>query len=134
MAVAKIILKICKQEMYDIETCPECYFNANIRKSSWFVEVCSRPHILLWAKLKGFPYWPAKAMGLNAAALVDVRFFGDHDRAWIPIRDCYLFSEADPNPQTNKFKRHSIADSLKVRTQFIIIYLSIFYIYLSIYL
>lgn len=63
-------------------------------------------------------------MGLNSAALVDVRFFGDHDRAWVPIRDCYLFSEADPNPATNKFKRHSIADSLKVRKhlQFIIIF------------
>ena len=50
---AKSIVKICKQEMSEIETCSECYQNANTKKNSWFVEVCSRPHILLWAKLKG---------------------------------------------------------------------------------
>lgn len=46
-------MKICKQEMSEIETCAECYLNANTRKNTWFVEVCSKPHILLWAKLKG---------------------------------------------------------------------------------
>lgn len=75
-----------------------------------------RPHILLWAKLKGFPFWPAKAMGVNSAALVDVRFFGEHDRAWVPVRDCYLFSKEDPNPPNYKYKRNSIVESLKVRT------------------
>lgn len=100
--------------MYDIETCSECYFNANIRKDDWFVEVCNRPHIILWSKLKGFPYWPAKSMGVNSNGLVDVRFFGDHDRAWVPIKECFLYSKMDPNPSTLKSKRHSIAESLKV--------------------
>lgn len=50
---AKAIIKICKQEMGEIETCSECYLNANTKKNTWFIEVCSKPHILLWAKLKG---------------------------------------------------------------------------------
>lgn len=99
--IAKSLLKTCKQEMNQIETCAECYCNAN-SKVDWFIEVCDRPHILLWAKLKGFPYWPAKGMAVNGAMLVDVRFFGAHDRAWVPIKDCYLYSADNPNAYKNK--------------------------------
>ncbi|KAJ8980077.1 hypothetical protein NQ317_009433 [Molorchus minor] len=59
-----------------------------------------------WAKLKGFPYWPAKAMCTNVSGMVDVRFFGAHDRAWVHYKECYLFSEKDPN--TFKQKRYDI--------------------------
>ena len=38
-----------------------------------------KPHLLVWAKLKGFPYWPAKVIRSNADS-IDVRFFGAHDR------------------------------------------------------
>lgn len=97
--------------MYEIETCHECYYNANTKKD-WFIEVCSKPHMLLWAKLKSFPYWPAKAMVVNAQQLVSVRFFGDHDRAWVPVKDCYLYSSKDPNTCV-KNKRNNIAESIK---------------------
>lgn len=100
---AKGIVKVCRQEVTEIDTCSECYYNANTRKD-WFVEVCSKPHMLLWAKLKGFPYWPAKSMGINGA-LVNVRFFGDHDRAYVPIKECFLYSENDPNPPTKQNKK-----------------------------
>ena len=60
------------------------------------------PHLLVWAKLKGFPFWPAKAMRINAEENVDVRFFGAHDRAWIPIKDVYLYSEEAPQKDANK--------------------------------
>ncbi|VEN33561.1 unnamed protein product [Callosobruchus maculatus] len=105
-SAAKNIVKICKQEMAEIENCPSCYLNANTKKNTWFVEVCPKPHILVWAKLKGFPYWPAKAMQCNTAGMVDVRFFGAHDRAWVHYKDCYLYSEKDPN--TFKQKRYDI--------------------------
>lgn len=115
MGAAKSLLKVCKQEMFDIETCAECYLNANTMVDNWFTEVCAKPHLVLWAKLKGFPYWPAKAMTINAQ-LVDVRFFGDHDRAFVPAKDCYLYSRQDPNPPTNKYKRNTIADCVKVKS------------------
>lgn len=100
--------------MHEIDTCIECYYNGNVHRSDWFVRVCKKPHILLWAKLKGFPYWPAKMMSVNASSLVDVRFFGQHDRAWLPARDCYLFSKIDPNVSASKSKRNSISNCLKV--------------------
>lgn len=33
----------------------------------------------MWAKLKGFPFWPAKALR-DKDGQVDARFFGQHDR------------------------------------------------------
>ncbi|KAL3280862.1 hypothetical protein HHI36_004090 [Cryptolaemus montrouzieri] len=108
---AKTIMKICKQEMAEIENCPSCYLNANTKKSTWFVEVCPKPHILVWAKLKGFPYWPAKAMCVNSSGMVDVRFFGAHDRAWVPSKECFLYSRRDPN--SNKQKRNDIIECMR---------------------
>lgn len=110
LKIAKSLLKTCKQEMGQIETCAECYANANSKKN-WFVEVCDPPHVLLWAKLKGFPYWPAKAMAVNGATLVDVRFFGAHDRAWVPVKDCYLYSQHNPN--VYKLKNTTILQCIK---------------------
>lgn len=51
---AKSLQKVSKQEVGDIETCPECYLNANTMTDNWFTEVCARPHLILWAKLKGY--------------------------------------------------------------------------------
>ncbi|XP_034231977.1 protein kinase C-binding protein 1 isoform X2 [Thrips palmi] len=95
-SVAKSIMKLCKQEMAEIENCPDCYFFAYTEDENWFIQVCQKPHLLVWAKLKGFPYWPAKVIRSNADSL-DVRFFGAHDRAWVPARDCYLYSRENPN-------------------------------------
>lgn len=52
-SIAKSIIKICKQEMSEIENCATCYLNANTKKNTWFVEVCPKPHLLVWAKLRG---------------------------------------------------------------------------------
>ncbi|ALC45972.1 CG1815 [Drosophila busckii] len=98
---AKAIVKVCRQEVNEIETCPECYMNAN-SCDDWFVRVCTQPHLLVWAKLKGFPYWPAKAMSAGPNAVVNVRFFGKHDRANVPVKDCFLYSSKDPNTQTSR--------------------------------
>ena len=110
------MLKICRTELTEIETCSECYHNAN-KKNLWFVEACDRPHLLVWAKLKGFPFWPAKAMSINGSQ-VDVRFFGEHDRAWIPNTACLLYSEKDPNP-LSKSKKNNINDCIKEVNQHI---------------
>lgn len=60
----------------------------------------------------GFPYWPAKAMVTNSAGMVDVRFFGAHDRAWVPYKDCFLYSRRDPN--SNNQKKNDINECVKV--------------------
>lgn len=41
---------------------------------------------------------------LNSQGYVDVRFFGEHDRAWVPPKDLYLYSEEAPAPSSRKKK------------------------------
>jgi len=94
--IAKSIVKVCKHEMQEVENCPDCYLNAHIKKEVWFTEACRLPHPLVWAKLKGFPFWPGKVMRVNSENYGDIRFFGAHDRAWIPMKDVYLYSKKPP--------------------------------------
>uniref|UniRef100_A0A6P4ESV6 Protein kinase C-binding protein 1 n=1 Tax=Drosophila rhopaloa TaxID=1041015 RepID=A0A6P4ESV6_DRORH len=109
---SKAVVKVCRQEANEIDTCPECYLNAN-SSDEWFVKVCRHPHLLLWAKLKGFPYWPAKAMGSSTSALVNVRFFGKHDRAFVPVKDCFLYSAQNPNTQTSRRSARDLAECIR---------------------
>uniref|UniRef100_A0A8C3SBG7 Zinc finger MYND-type containing 8 n=1 Tax=Chelydra serpentina TaxID=8475 RepID=A0A8C3SBG7_CHESE len=100
LADAKWILHNCiiyngGKCMNEIEVCPECYLAACQKRENWFCEPCSNPHPLVWAKLKGFPFWPAKALR-DKDGQVDARFFGQHDRAWVPINNCYLMSKEIP--------------------------------------
>ncbi|KAJ8734945.1 hypothetical protein PYW08_014195 [Mythimna loreyi] len=116
-AGARALVRSCRAEMGEIEACPECYAAAHARRPTWFTDVCTTPHILFWAKLKGFPYWPAKGMSVNSSGLVDVRFFGAHDRAWVPAKDCFLYCEKDPN--NFRTKRQDIIDSMQEAEQHI---------------
>ncbi|EEB10899.1 zinc finger and mynd domain-containing protein, putative [Pediculus humanus corporis] len=108
-STARFLVKICRQEMAEIENCPDCYLNAHT-KEDWFTEVCRKPHILIWARLKGFPFWPAKAMSTNLKTQqVDARFFGAHDKAWVPVKECYLYSKG--SPQIFSKKRSDLDDA-----------------------
>ncbi|KAL3220105.1 hypothetical protein MRX96_005501 [Rhipicephalus microplus] len=110
---AKTLMKVCKQEMEEIELCPDCYRSVNTQES-WFTEPCRRPHVLVWAKLKGFPYWPAKVMRLQDGN-VDARFFGAHDRAWVPMAQCFLLSKESPTDIKNRKKGlHNAVEELEI--------------------
>ncbi|XP_076361793.1 uncharacterized protein LOC143252877 isoform X2 [Tachypleus tridentatus] len=98
---AKSVVKQVKKEIREIEICPDCYSHSYSSKDDWFVEPCRISHTLIYAKLKGYPFWPAKAVRvLND--FIDARFFGDHDRAWIPVQKCYLLSKNPPLPIKKK--------------------------------
>jgi len=101
--LARTALKMISQEMSEIETCPDCYMNAHQKPDTWFTEACRLAHPLVWARLKGFPFWPAKAVKWHNST-VDVRFFGRHDKSWVQAKDCYLLSEKMPVPLKNKNK------------------------------
>ncbi|CAM9331115.1 unnamed protein product, partial [Lampetra planeri] len=83
------------------ELCPRVYHAKCLKlpaepEGDWFCPECeSNPHPLVWAKLKGFPFWPAKALR-DKDGQVDARFFGQHDRAWVPLNNCYLMSKEIP--------------------------------------
>lgn len=64
---------------------------------TYFAEPCRKPHSIVWAKLAGHPYWPAKVVKFNETNdKVDVRFFGTHDKyadeAFIFIKHLFLRS------------------------------------------
>ena len=88
---------MAKEEIYSIRMCAECYTAQS--QNHRFDVVCTQPHLVVWAKQKGYPYWPAKLMSVNAATkTVEVRYFGDkYYRAVIPLRDCYLYSAEQPS-------------------------------------
>lgn len=67
-------------------------------------------------------------MSVDSRQQVDVRFFGAHDRAWVPAAHCMLFSEKDPNktkggtPANNKNAsktQKGIADAMKEKDDYI---------------
>uniref|UniRef100_A0A452E676 Protein kinase C-binding protein 1 n=1 Tax=Capra hircus TaxID=9925 RepID=A0A452E676_CAPHI len=76
--ITKVVIKIF---------CSECYLAACQKRDNWFCEPCSNPHPWVWAKLKGFPFWPAKALRDKD---------GQVDASWVPINNCYLMSKEIP--------------------------------------
>uniref|UniRef100_A0A673N6R8 Zinc finger MYND domain-containing protein 11-like n=1 Tax=Sinocyclocheilus rhinocerous TaxID=307959 RepID=A0A673N6R8_9TELE len=80
----------------------------------------SPTHELVWARMKGFGYWPAKVMQREGNQ-VDVRFFGhQHQRAWIPSDN---IQEITVNVQQLQVKRSSgwkkACDELELHQRFL---------------
>lgn len=102
------ISRMARHDCSEIHNCPDCFLHANtMDPKEWFLETCRIPHILVWAKLRGHPYWPGKAMSTTGDN-VDVRFFGDHNRALVPVNSCFLYSKEMPKKQ-KKTKELAIA-------------------------
>lgn len=100
-------MKLFCDEIESIEKCAECFVNANLH-GNWFSMVCSKPHLVLWAKFAGFPLWPCKLMNFDGHTAY-VRFFGDHKHAKVGIKNCFLFSRV-----TTRTTKKSLADALHV--------------------
>ncbi|XP_078052644.1 zinc finger MYND domain-containing protein 11 isoform X2 [Augochlora pura] len=68
----------CCYDLQEIRRCADCYRISNEKSEKmWFCIPCNPPHQLVYAKQKGYPYWPAKVMQSNGN-IYDVRFFGGH--------------------------------------------------------
>ncbi|XP_076249209.1 zinc finger MYND domain-containing protein 11 isoform X4 [Calliopsis andreniformis] len=68
----------CCYDLQEIRRCADCYRISNEKSEKmWFCIPCNPPHQLVYAKQKGYPYWPAKVMQVNSN-IYDVRFFGGH--------------------------------------------------------
>ena len=72
----------CCYDLQEIRRCSDCYRLSNEKGDKmWFCKPCDPPHKLVYAKQKGYPYWPAKIMQIKND-IYDVRFFGgQHLRA-----------------------------------------------------
>ncbi|GAB1601062.1 zinc finger MYND domain-containing protein 11-like isoform X3 [Argonauta hians] len=83
--LARIMIRDCKYDIDEICQCWNCYYMSNSKPVNWFCKPCKPPHELVYAKLKGFSYWPAKVIRVLDDCKHDVRFFGGyHQRALIP--------------------------------------------------
>ncbi|XP_055641801.1 zinc finger MYND domain-containing protein 11 isoform X2 [Toxorhynchites rutilus septentrionalis] len=74
----------CMYDLHEIRQCPDCFRHSNEKaESDWFARPCITRHELVFAKQKGYQYWPAKVIRVYNSKY-DVRFFGDkHFRAVI---------------------------------------------------
>uniref|UniRef100_A0A3Q2WK14 Zinc finger, MYND-type containing 11 n=1 Tax=Haplochromis burtoni TaxID=8153 RepID=A0A3Q2WK14_HAPBU len=82
--IAQLLFSDTCHELNELLLCKNCFYLSNARPDNWFCYPCSPSHDLVWAKMKGFGYWPAKVLQREDNQ-VDVRFFGhQHQRAWIP--------------------------------------------------
>ena len=95
--MADMLYNYCHYELDELELCPSCYLLSNTTPENWFSIPCTPPHRLVYAKQKGYSWWPAKIIrplkangedfdGENSddAVQFDVRYFGgNHERAFI---------------------------------------------------
>lgn len=88
------MLRDTRYELKEMLICVDCYANSNRRQMDklWFCRPCSPPHMLVFAKQRGFPYWPAKVIIPRIVTNVedhdkfDVRFFGgNHERSVVEL-------------------------------------------------
>ena len=101
-ANAKQFVKLATGKVVDLEMCPDCFNHFKTKPATWFLESCSKPHVLVSARVAGqfaasvscdathvattatgYPFWPAKLVGVDRREKVaDVRFFGSgHERS-----------------------------------------------------
>lgn len=82
--IARLLYSDTCHELNELLLCKTCFYLSNARPDNWFCYPCTPSHEVVWAKMKGFGYWPAKILQREENQ-VDVRFFGhQHQRAWIP--------------------------------------------------
>lgn len=98
------LLRSTRSELDSIKLCDECYLRACDEPKTFFTGVCEVPHLIVWAKMRNYPHWPAKLMSIDGGT-VQVRFFGDHTNANVPANNCFLYSKENPNASGEKIAR-----------------------------
>lgn len=96
MQIAESLICFFEDEIKILKMCAQCYENAYKHSESWITMTCSKPHLVLWAKKKGFDYWPAKLFSTDGQ-LVNLYFFGGHENEDVPANNCFLYSKANIN-------------------------------------
>ncbi|XP_077413105.1 zinc finger MYND domain-containing protein 11 [Vanacampus margaritifer] len=118
--MARLLFSDTCHELNELLLCKNCFYLSNARPDNWFCYPCSPSHDLVWAKMKGFGYWPAKVLQREDNQ-VDVRFFGhQHQRAWIPsenIQDIKVSVQQLQVKRSNGWKK--ACDELEVYQRFL---------------
>jgi hypothetical protein len=79
------MLRDCTNDIKELRQCRDCYRYAHdTNEKYWFCLPCRPFHDLVYAKQKGFPYWPAKVVGDGPNGSLHIRFFGGyHQKATV---------------------------------------------------
>lgn len=65
----------CAHELNEINICADCYKRSNAQEEKdWFCQPCDPPHELVYAKAKGYPFWPAKVRIPYQSGLLNSNF------------------------------------------------------------
>uniref|UniRef100_A0A6P7GDG9 Zinc finger MYND domain-containing protein 11 n=1 Tax=Diabrotica virgifera virgifera TaxID=50390 RepID=A0A6P7GDG9_DIAVI len=83
---AELMVRDTLHDLTELTNCVDCYKHSNEKiNAKWFCLPCRVPHELVWAKQKGYPYWPAKIIRVIESNY-DVRFFGGkYERATLKV-------------------------------------------------
>ncbi|KAL7976490.1 hypothetical protein Chor_008439, partial [Crotalus horridus] len=111
---AKMLYKDTCHGLDEFQLCKVCFYLSNEHPKNSFWYPCIPNHELVWAKMEGSGFWPAKVMQKKDNQ-VDVCFFGHHhQRAWIPsenIQDINL--KVTQEPRAKKGRRNQSVESKK---------------------
>jgi len=86
--LARQMFRDCTYDLKEITQCRDCYrFATEKANKNWYCKPCRPYHELVYARQKGFTFWPAKVIRVSNperpdGGAYDVRFFGGyHQRA-----------------------------------------------------
>lgn len=100
------------RDVFNIRKCNDCVDYWLKDSTNYFKNVCSKPHLIVYAKLATYPYWPAKLMSINGN-MANVEFFDEvHSQADVPVSKCRIYSEKLPERTP---KSIDLTDGLKVK-------------------
>lgn len=97
--ISEDLVTYAENELRLIEGCSLCYILANLSAGpnfKWFAGVCDKKHEIVWAKVVGFNYAPAKLLYVQDNKAT-VHFFGDHNIAQTSTKYIYLYSKETPS-------------------------------------
>ncbi|CAB3360904.1 Hypothetical predicted protein [Cloeon dipterum] len=96
----------------ELKNCLQCFLYSNEQPENWYCLPCDPPHTLVYAKQKGYCYWPAKVIKKNEEGRkvkYDVRFFG-------PPYERALIEEAFIKPITTPVSSLSLKRTAKLNS------------------
>lgn len=90
------LMEWCDRDVKSIRKCSDCFESWGQNPNDYFTNVCTKPHLIVYAKLDKFPFWPAKVLEVYAN-LVNVEFFGDHTQSEVSVQNCILYAKSHSN-------------------------------------
>ncbi|XP_055301677.1 MYND-type zinc finger-containing chromatin reader Zmynd8-like [Sitodiplosis mosellana] len=98
------LLEQCQRDVKSIKTCTDCFAYWMHDHDDYFTRVCTTPHLLVYAKMTGYPNWPAKLMSIDGCK-ANVEFFGDHTQNDVSLANCFLYSEQFQGKSPKNFEQ-----------------------------